>query len=635
MAAIATVPLLGGLALAIDYTEISRQRANTINALDAAGIATARQAISGSSDAELEAYATAYFKANLNSVDPKNAKLTVVLPESNSGGGTLKMSAELKYKPYFYSGFVDILYNTTGTDTQVNFIARTEIALKNTLEVALVLDNSGSMKDTATGSSKTRMDLLKQASNSLLDTIVKQAGQMKQVEKPVQFSLVPFAASVNVGPDKRSEDWMDRTGISPIHHENFDWSTMAAADSTKKVEASGGAYYRRGVGWGAKKDTPITRFDLYDEMTYVSGTTRVQAGTTQQCTGRKNPVCVWVPVYEDRPILDRYTSWSGCVETRPYPYNTDDVEASTSVPATMFVPMFGPDETDTIDSNRPANNNWLSDTTSGTAAVRQKYMPKYFQTLGFSGAARDSSSGPNVSCTTSPITKLTDITKSAGMSAMKSAIDKMQPLGGTNVGEGLAWGWRSISSHTPYTEGRPDTEKGNDKVLIVLTDGANTYYTPSSVIAQSYSDFNNNGSPNYGGNDLAGSRSIYSSFGYASPFSTNYSSGRLFQGTSSAVPKSTYSNANYSKAMDEQMARTCDNAKGSNVIIMTIALDLDPTEGNSDQRAQTQAQIDGLKNCASFSRIRNEKLFWNTRGGDLDQTFKEIADELSNLRIVG
>jgi Flp pilus assembly protein TadG len=632
MTAIATVPLIGALALAIDYTEISRQRQNTVNALDAAGIATARAAISGKSDAELEAYAKNFFKANLSSVDPDNTTLTVKLPRNNTGGGTLKLSADLTYKPYFYSAFVNLIYNTS---EKTNFTAHSEIVLKNTLEVALVLDNSGSMNDIAQGSSKSRMALLKEASKSLLDIIALQAGQMKQVHKPVQFSLVPFAASVNVGPGNKSQTWMDTNGISPVHHENFDWSTMAAADSTKKVELSGGAYYRRGVGWGTKKDTVITRFDLYDEMTYVSGTNSVQIGTERVCTGRRNPVCVDKPVYEDQPVLSKYSSWTGCVETRPFPYNTDDTAATSATPASMFVPMFGPDETDTTSSSMPANNNWLGDKNTGTAAQRQRYMPKYFQTLGFSPEARSADSGPNVGCTTKPITTLTDITTAAGISAMKSAVDGMVPLGGTNVAEGVAWGWRSISSGAPFTEGRPDTEKGNDKVLIVLTDGANTYYTPGSVIGQSYSGFNNTGSPNYGGNDLAGSRSIYSSFGYVAPYNSGTTYGRLFQGVSSNIPKTSYSNANYSKALDEQMSMACNNAKSANVIIMTIALDLDPTQGTLEQKTQTSAQINGLTNCASTSRFKAGKLFWNTKGGDLDKTFKEIADELSNLRIVG
>ena len=38
MTAIAVVPILGGLALAIDYTEMNRQHTETLNALDAAGV---------------------------------------------------------------------------------------------------------------------------------------------------------------------------------------------------------------------------------------------------------------------------------------------------------------------------------------------------------------------------------------------------------------------------------------------------------------------------------------------------------------------------------------------------------------------------------------------------------------------
>jgi hypothetical protein len=68
-----------------------------------------------------------------------------------------------------------------------------------------------------------------------------------------------------------------------------------------------------------------------------------------------------------------------------------------------------------------------------------------------------------------------------------------------------------------------------------------------------------------------------------------------------------------------------------------VALDL-----NSANSAQAK-QIEAMKKCSSDSRFRKDpndptkpdKLFWNTNGADLDDTFKKIADELSNLRIVG
>ncbi|CAM5403332.1 Flp pilus assembly protein TadG [Aquamicrobium terrae] len=98
---VALVPLMGALALAVDYTEISRQRQDTLNALDAAGLATARYIASGVSDSQAIAYANNFFTANLRHVDPVNTVLTVVLPNNSAGGGTLKMCADLTYSPYF------------------------------------------------------------------------------------------------------------------------------------------------------------------------------------------------------------------------------------------------------------------------------------------------------------------------------------------------------------------------------------------------------------------------------------------------------------------------------------------------------------------------------------------------------
>src|SRR5690349_13440619 len=95
MTAIAMVPVMGALALAIDYSDMSRQRQDTLNALDAAGIATARRVIEGATEAELKTYAKDFFEANLASVDPKNAVLTIQLPEASKGGGTVKLTADL------------------------------------------------------------------------------------------------------------------------------------------------------------------------------------------------------------------------------------------------------------------------------------------------------------------------------------------------------------------------------------------------------------------------------------------------------------------------------------------------------------------------------------------------------------
>jgi Flp pilus assembly protein TadG len=628
------VPLMGSLALAVDYAELNRQRQAVHNALDAAGIATARHIVSGASEEAVLAYAKDFFEANLGPVDPAHANLSVVLPSNEAGGGTLKLSATLNYKPHFFPVFQKLMERESNPTISTG--AATEIRLKNTLEVALVLDNSGSMDYLGSGSGEKRIDLLKTAAKQLVDALANQAALIKQVEKPVQFGLVPFAASVNVGPDKAAAPWMDSWGVSPVHHENFDWTKIAEAD--RYTEKVGSVWYKRGAGWGAGEDGEVlSRFTLFEDIKKVVS----EAWVPDDEIGEEH--CIeedWDGDCEEYDIgyydvtYESFTSWQGCVEARPYPYNVNDAPATTVTngtplgnPESLFVPMFAPDEPGdrwaTEDDDSPdyydASNNWWNDGTESTSGrTRLVNMAKYLEPLPID-ASTGYGTGPNYSCTTNPITPLADVTTEAGMNAIKTAIDAMQPNGGTNVPEGLAWGWRVVSGGAPFTEGRPDSEKGNDKVVIVLTDGKNTYYTPGSL----------------GFNDKANAKSIYSSYAYLQPGYGTNGYGRLFHGTSSAVGKSNYSNSNYTTALNEQMASVCGNAKAADMIIMTVSLDLS-AYGDADA-------IQALRNCASDSRFRKDpndpskpaKLYWNATGGSLSDTFKEIADELSNLRIVG
>jgi hypothetical protein len=85
--------------------------------------------------------------------------------------------------------------------------------------------------------------------------------------------------------------------------------------------------------------------------------------------------------------------------------------------------------------------------------------------------------------------------------------------------------------------------------------------------------------------------------------------------------------------MPRQIMRAVPAASGS----AFPALDLS-TSNNAEKE-----QINALKACASDSRFRKDssnpskaaKLYWNATGSSLADKFKEIANELSNLRIVG
>ena len=153
----------------------------------------------------------------------------------------------------------------------------------------------------------------------------------------------------------------------------------------------------------------------------------------------------------------------------------------------------------------------------------------------------------------------------------------------------------------------------------MLTDGENTYYTPCRAATRP-----------------ATNRPMRPT---AIPARATTASAvdRLFMGTSGAIGQYDYSNANYTNALNEHMTTLCDNAKAANVLVMTVSLDL--STSNTDENKA----IEALKKCASDSRFRKDptdpskpaKLFWNATGSNLAEKFKEIADELSNLRIVG
>jgi hypothetical protein len=294
----------------------------------------------------------------------------------------------------------------------------------------------------------------------------------------VKVGVVPFAASVNVGPSNIDASWMDTTGLSPVHFENF--------------------------------AEPRNRFDLLQQM-----------GTT----------------------------WAGCVEVRPSPHDVTDSVPTEKTPASLFVPMFNPDEPDGAnDGGDSYGNSYLPDYGGSCPAPPAECLayksngsckswsqapvlaPKDAQSrvCKYLGASVSSGQGPNYLCDSLPILPLT-----SDKSAVISLVRTLQAKGGTNILEGVMWGWRVLSPEPPFTEGRPYNDPDNDKFLIVMTDGENWHQARS----------NHN-------------KSSYHSFGYAS-------NGRL--GT-------TYTTSSLVSQMTAKTLTACQNAKVAGVKVYIPSL---------------------------------------------------------------
>lgn len=488
-------------AMAIDYGRAELERMHMQRALDAAALAAAHQLGQVDQESKAREAAETYFRVN----SPAGTQTHIDSLELDAQKGEVTMTAAGISLTSLLNAF-GIRSIALGVNSKVS-------KGDGTVEVALVLDNSGSM------GGQPIIDL-RTASRELVDRIF---GTVEDNDK-VSVSVVPFAGSVNVGAANRDSGWIDTTGLSPLHSQNF-------------AEAR-------------------SRFDLFSTMG---------------------------------------VAWAGCVEARPAPHDAADTIPSGGDPATLFVPMFAPDEPDSgNDDGDTYPNNYLSDfggscptppqvcvhwsnrqnrcTQWGpeplAPAVAQARMCKY-------DSATPSGAGPNSNCTTRPLLPL-----SSHKSDVTAAIDLLEANGNTNIGEGVMWGWRALSPELPFTEGRSWNDDNNRKFMVVMTDGQNTYQT-------------------YGNHN----RSSYGAFGYAAK-------DRL--GTS-------YSQSALVTQMNTKTSTACSAAKTQGITIYTIAFRLE-----SD--ATTLSLLQG---CASGS----DKAFRASDGQALIQVFQAIGREIAQLRV--
>lgn len=491
-------------AMAIDYGFGSNEKYRQQSAIDAATLAASDKLGAQDQDTAGPATARAYYDANTRTSANRGALQTVTL---DANTGQVSAVGSSNYLTSLLQG-IGISQLSIGTGSKV-------VKGRTTIELALVLDNSGSMSP--------EMANLKTSTKNLLSIVFAGA---EGTEK-VRVGLIPFAASVNVGAANRGAAWIDGSGASSVHRQNFETTTR-------------------------------TRFQLLDQMG---------------------------------------VAWGGCVEARPAPYDTNDTVPVAGAGDSLFVPMFAPDEPDNEnDAGKSYNNNYLVDdagactpqpqtctggyTRRGTCRSWSKnpLTPQVAQSrvCKYQGQSPSSGTGPNYNCTTAAILPLTST-----RSTVETAVDGMQASGWTNIPEGVMWGWRVLSPGAPFTEGRDATDSENQKYMVVMTDGENTYQTLD----------NHN-------------KSMYGAFGYAT-------ANRLGE-TPSAMPSQ----------MDAKLTAACTNAKTAGITIFTIAF--------RDAATSTNVRT-LLRNCASGT----DRAFVATDGAGLNAAFQQIGREVSQLRVAG
>ena len=441
--ALATLPLVGTVGFAVDYSHANSVKAAMQAALDSTALMLSKDAAT-LSNADLQTKAKSYFDALFTRPEAKN--VTVTASYTTTGGSQVKVDGVAAVPTAFLGviGFQNI--NVNGSSTSAWGSTR--------LRVALVLDTTGSMDYDG------KMAALKTSTKNLLTQLQGSAG----TNGDVYVSIVPFSRGVNVGSSNYSASWIDWTEWEAppaimttwlANSTNLDtWEQTGPGDdcpfsnsqhgftcvrtpvdgasSTNSVPSSGtySGYICPGLDSGNKDGTKAGFYypGCYDS---VAATRTVATGSSASCSGKSNCSCsgngsnkkCTQSYYSHTWVKNARSTWTGCVADR----------GTTSAPGTSA----GPDQTA------------AAPTTSNVATLyparQDSYCPRAVMGLNYN------------------------------WSSMSSAVDGLDANGGTNQPIGLVMGWHSLVGIGPFTAPPKDSNYTYTDVIILMSDGLNTW----------------------------------------------------------------------------------------------------------------------------------------------------------------
>lgn len=184
--ALALIPILVAMGAAVDISRAYVVQSRLRSALDAAGLAVGTA--TGKTSTEVQNIAQAYFDANYPA--EKLGVPGTISVTDNGDTVDLSVKAEL---PTTIMSIVGI--------EEMNVSATSQIKRQGKkLEVALVLDNTGSMRQSG------KLQAMKDAAKLLLDTLKNSSAATSSGD--VKIGVVPFTVDVNVGTAMKHENWI-------------------------------------------------------------------------------------------------------------------------------------------------------------------------------------------------------------------------------------------------------------------------------------------------------------------------------------------------------------------------------------------------------------------------------------------
>jgi Flp pilus assembly protein TadG len=432
--AFAMMPLIAMVGSGLDMARAYVARDRLQQACDAGSLA-ARRLLSGATlTPTVETEATKYFNFNFPQASFGTATFTPVVTVPSVGTVRITAATTIPTTIMKLFGFSTLSLSTSCSATQ-DFVGT---------DIMLVLDMSGSMNCPTSRpndpcneveQSNSKMQALRDAAESLYDTLKSAQDQLHANNLRLRYGFVPYNATVNVGKLVYAENPSYIRDSAPYQSRTRTSGPVTTSqNSCNNYEGNWSRYW-------LSTDGACTNYWTYRQVTLTTSSFKTGAS---------------VPTPGGSPSWSR-SQWAGCIEERQTDNSAINGGSSTTAPSTAW----------DLDVNMLPTNEasrwapWWPEAEFNPDTRNEYTDPKYCA----SGASR-----------------LKEYYNDKA--GFMSYVDGLKPLGGTYHDIGVMWGARFISPNGIFASATPETNDQNDpdnpkklrgfsirKYMIFMTDG--------------------------------------------------------------------------------------------------------------------------------------------------------------------
>ncbi|WP_407152071.1 pilus assembly protein TadG-related protein [Bradyrhizobium sp. ORS 86] len=507
--AIAAVPVISFVGAAVDYSRANNARSSMQAALDSTALMLSKDLTSGViTPSQISTQAQNYFNGLFTNKDGQGLSVSATYTAATSSTpATILLSGSGYIKSDFlqFAGLPRLNFGSSTTTTWGNVKMR----------VALALDNTGSM---AQDGKITALRNAVAGTGGLID----QLSALSKNNGDVYISVIPFAKVVNVGTSNYSQWWIDWTDWlnPPTAQPNngsmgtgsaslqatlpMNWHAVGPGARCPWSNSNGGFTCTAGPtstssvstipSSGTYKGYICPSVDYNSHTIYNGCWVSTQVGTTPQvfCSGNGNCAC---------PKNSSGSNVTGCSCTGSgsskscsgYIYTHDwtqpginDTTHNTNQPRVSAVVGFAGNAWTPSTSTPTVQNNWQQVSTNPistwTGCITDRTQPNdatgvlpLLNDVTTRFPANEYYENNTAYCSSSASPQLEPIIPlSYDWSTLKTAVNAMQPTGGTDQAVGLAWAWQSLIPGGPLNAPTEDSNTTYNRVIILLSDGLNT-----------------------------------------------------------------------------------------------------------------------------------------------------------------